>query len=94
MKTDLGRSEFLWLNGNSGFGVSVLVRALAAIVHGAGRREPEFTSKARRHQEVHEVGGSKIRSGHLIDGGGAAGKKIPAGNEKRIPAGDGDPFSL
>jgi hypothetical protein len=36
----------------------------------------------------------KIRSGHLIDGGGAAGEKIPAGNEKRIPAGDGDPFSL
>jgi hypothetical protein len=36
----------------------------------------------------------KIRSGHLIDGGGAAGKKIPAGNEKRIPGGDGDPFSL
>src|SRR5580692_2757661 len=24
----------------------------------------------------------------------SAGKKIPAGNEKRIPAGDGDPFSL
>jgi hypothetical protein len=36
----------------------------------------------------------KIRSGHFIDGCGAAGKKIPAGNEKRIPAGDGDPFSL
>jgi len=29
-----------------------------------------------------------------IDSLVSAGEKIPAGNEKKIPAGDGDPFSL
>ena len=57
-------------------------------------RSARSTAKARRHQEGARSWRFKIRSGHLIDGGGAAGEKIPAGNEKKIPAGDGDPFSL
>src|SRR5580704_15886167 len=128
-ETDLGRSEFLWLNGIGTFLVQSPRSKVQGCEHRSAQRQllparssltkchPKGKVRRRRVQssrssgtghnrsvrspqrlegtkKAHEVGGSKSGPHTLlmaIDGEGAAGEKIPAGNEKRIPAGDGDP---
>ena len=90
-KTDLFRSEFLWLTGDRGF----LVQGRRSAEGGSkvrGRRSAQGGSKVGDPSKNRGVARAQVRG--VCAPRGAAGKKIPAGNEKRIPAGDGDPFSL
>jgi hypothetical protein len=95
-KTDLGRIEFLWLNGDRVFFFASDARRPAqasARICGFG----ELVTIVLLVAVVLTVGSTMRRSTPSQQNAGqdlSAGEKIPAGNEKRIPAGDGDPFSL